>query len=160
MTSTFPDDLQITCSSCRQSRHIALWLVLPPKKIRPYPIIVIKHLLIQIIHHFQAGPPQRRLILPSVSTFTKPFPTLNLRRGPLILRKPQTNAINTVSLIRRSWILFPLEHMPQMPSTIRADNLRPRHAKRFIRMPSHRPRNGIKIRWPPTPGLELVRGFV
>lgn len=156
MTSTFPDDLQITCSSCR---HIALWLVLPPKKIRPYPIIVIKHLLIQIIHHFQAAPPKGASSY-LLSTFTKPFPTLNLRRGPLILRKPQTNAINTVSLIRRSWILFPLEHMPQMPSTIRADNLRPRHAKRFIRMPSHRPRNGIKIRWPPTPGLELVRGFV
>lgn len=86
--------------------------------------------------------------------------SLRLRFLPLILRKPQTNTINTMPLIRRCRIPLSLEHMPQMPSTVIAHDLRALHPKRRIRVPLHSPRHGVEIRRPAAAGLELVRGRV
>ena len=63
-------------------------------------------------------------------------------------------------LIRRRRIPLPFKHMPQMAATVTTHNLRPRHPKRDIRMPRHRPRNAIEIRRPPTTRLEFMGRFV
>lgn len=63
-------------------------------------------------------------------------------------------------LIRRRRVPFPLKHMPEMPPAVRAHNLRPLHPERAVRMPDHGARDGVEIRGPPAPGLELVGGAV
>lgn len=63
-------------------------------------------------------------------------------------------------LIRRRRVPLPLKHMPQMPSTVITDNLRPHHPKRTILVPLHRAGDRVEVRRPAAPGLELVRGFV
>ena len=87
-------------------------------------------------------------------------PHLFLIDLPFILRKLDTNTINTVPLIRRCRISFSLEHVPQMPTAIRADDLRPRHTKRVILMPRHSARQGVEIRGPSAAGREFVGGLV
>ena len=47
-----------------------------------------------------------------------------------------------------------------MSPTITAHNLRPRHPKRAIRMPRHRPRDTVEIRRPAASRLELVGRLV
>lgn len=91
---------------------------------------------------------------------------LNHRLKPLrlrlliSLRKPQTNTIHTMPLIRRRRIPLSLEHMPQMPPTVTTHNLRPLHPKRTIREPLHSTWNRIKVCRPSAAGLKLVVGFV
>jgi hypothetical protein len=46
--------------------------------------------------------------------------------------------------------------MPQMPTALCAHNLRPRHAKRAIRVPHNRARHRIEERRPAAARLELV----
>lgn len=53
-----------------------------------------------------------------------------------------------------------LEHMSQMPTTIRTHNLRPLHPKRAIRMSNHRARHRIEKRRPATSALEFMAGSV
>lgn len=78
----------------------------------------------------------------------------------LLLPKSQTNTINTMPLIRRRRIPFPLEHMAQMAPAITAHNLGALHAERAIRMPRHGPRDAVEIRRPAATRFELVRGEV
>lgn len=59
-------------------------------------------------------------------------------------------------LVRRRVMTFPLKHMSQVSTTIRAQNLRPRHAERVVRVPRHRARNAVEVRGPAAAGLELV----
>ena len=63
-------------------------------------------------------------------------------------------------LVRRRIIPLPLEHMPQVPSTITTHNLRPCHSERAVSMPRHGPRDRVEVRGPPAAGLEFVVGFV
>lgn len=63
-------------------------------------------------------------------------------------------------LIRRRRIPLPLKHMPQMPSTIRTNNLRPRHPKRRIRMSDHSTRDTVEIGGPSATRFELVGSAV
>jgi hypothetical protein len=53
------------------------------------------------------------------------LPLLLSRLYIVILPKLQTDAVHTMSLIRRRRVPFSLEDMSQMTSTITADNLRP-----------------------------------
>jgi len=50
--------------------------------------------------------------------------------------------------------------MSQMSSTVITHNLNPAHSPRIILVPAHSAWDGIEERWPATPRLELVRGFV
>lgn len=59
-------------------------------------------------------------------------------------------------LIRRRRIPLPLKHMPQMSSTLRTNNLGPRHPKRTIRVSRHRARDTVKIRRPAAAGFEFM----
>ena len=63
-------------------------------------------------------------------------------------------------LISRSRVPLPLKDMPQMPTTVRTRDLNPLHPKRAIRVSRHSTRDGIKVRRPSAPGLELMRGLV
>ena len=63
-------------------------------------------------------------------------------------------------LIRRSLISLSLEHMTQMTAAVTAHNFGALHTQRAVRVPLHRPRHRVKIRWPAATGLELVRRFV
>jgi len=65
-----------------------------------------------------------------------------------------------MSLIRRRRIALALENMSQMPPTIRANNLRPRHSKSLIRMSCDRAWNAVEERRPAAARLEFVVGFV
>ena len=103
---------------------------------------------------------------PSIFTQTIPSGTSSFRllRLPIhhgvILIKLQTDAIHTVPLVRRRIIALSLEHMPQVPATVTAHDLRPCHAERRVRVPRHRARDRVEVRRPPTAGLELVICFV
>ena len=81
-------------------------------------------------------------------------------RIPLVLCKPQTDAVDTMSLVRRRGIAFAFEDMPQMPATLAAHNFGPGHAKRAISVPGHSAGDAIEIRRPAAAGLELVGGLV
>ena len=63
-------------------------------------------------------------------------------------------------LIRRRWVPFPLEDMAQVSPTLRAHNLRPRHAERAVSVPFDRARYAVKICGPAAAGLELVGSAV
>jgi len=65
-----------------------------------------------------------------------------------------------MSLVSRGLIAFTFEHMPQMPTTFTANNLRPGHAKCAVRVASHSSWNGIEEGRPSAAGLEFVVGFV
>lgn len=72
----------------------------------------------------------------------------------------QADAVHAVPLVGRCAVSLALEDVSKMATTVAANNLRPRHAKRTIRVPRHRARDVVKIRWPSAAGLELVVGFV
>jgi len=63
-------------------------------------------------------------------------------------------------LIRRRLIPLPFENMSQMAPTITANNLRPRHSKRFILVSRYRTWNAIEEGWPSAAGFEFVGGAV
>lgn len=95
----------------------------------------------QSSHHHPSSPINRR-----------PIPS-----GLLLLRrKPQTNAINTMPLIRRRRVSLSFEYMPQMSTTFRANNLCPLHTEGAVRMPSHSAWDRIEVCRPAAAGLELV----
>ena len=89
---------------------------------------------------------------PSSRITRKPIPSSIL----LLRRKPQTNAINTVPLIRRRRVSLPLEYMPQMSTTFRANNLCPLHPEGAVRMPSNGAWNRIEVCRPAAAGFEFV----
>lgn len=63
-------------------------------------------------------------------------------------------------LIRGRRIPLALEHMAQMPAAVATHDLRALHPKRTVGMSRHGPRQGIKVRGPSAPGLELVGRLV
>jgi hypothetical protein len=63
-------------------------------------------------------------------------------------------------LVRRRLITLALEDVSQMPATITAHDLCPRHPKRTIGVSCHCTRNAIEVCWPSAAGVELVGGFV
>jgi hypothetical protein len=65
-----------------------------------------------------------------------------------------------VALICRRWETFALEDVPQMPTTVGADNLGSRHAQGAVLMTSDRAWDAVKVRWPSTARLEFVVGLV
>lgn len=120
------------------------------KVIYPYHITPTKTIYTHSKHHYTPH-----------TTPVRSLKTQPLRLRLLLpLRKPQTNTINAMPLIRRRLIPLPLEHMPQMPPAVITHNLRPLHPKRIICKPLHSTRNRVKVRGPAAAGLELVVGFV
>src|SRR5215469_4168746 len=98
---------------------------------------------------------QRHLLSRALPLVLRAFLILLLRN--LVLRtKLQTHTIDTMPLIRRCRVSLSLKHMPQMPSTICAHNLRPLHPKTLVRMSLHCSRNGVEKGRPPASGLEFV----
>lgn len=75
----------------------------------------------------------------------------------LILRtKLQTNAINTMPLVRWRRVPFALEHMSQMAPTVRTHNLRPHHAEGLVLVARHGAGYCIEEGGPSAAGLELL----
>lgn len=75
---------------------------------------------------------------------------LRLLNNRIVLVEVQRHTVNTVTLICRCIVTLALEHMSQMSSTVRADNLRPLHSKRAIRVTSDRSIYGIEVCGPST----------
>jgi hypothetical protein len=88
------------------------------------------------------------------------FPFLPTLLTGIILPKLQAHTINTVSLIRRRRVPLALEHMSQMPSTIRANNLRPLHAESSVCVSGHSAWYGVEESRPAAARLEFVVRFV
>lgn len=65
-----------------------------------------------------------------------------------------------MSLVRWRRISLSLEDMAKMTPAIAAHNLRPLHAKTFVRVSCHCAWDGIEIGGPATARLELLRRFV
>ena len=63
-------------------------------------------------------------------------------------------------LVRRRGIALPLEHMAQVAAALAAQDLRPRHAERRVRVPGHGAGDGVEVGGPAAAGLELVRRAV
>ena len=63
-------------------------------------------------------------------------------------------------LIRRRRIPLPLEHMPQMPSALRACDLRPLHPKSAVRVPGHGAGDAVEVGGPTAAGFKLVGSCV
>lgn len=63
-------------------------------------------------------------------------------------------------LIRRRRVPLPLEHMSQMPTTVRTHNLNAFHPKRAIRVSRHGARYGIEESRPAAAGFEFVIGGI
>lgn len=82
------------------------------------------------------------------------------RNHALILREPQTDAVDAVPLVRRRRVPLPLEHMPQVPAAVGADDLGALHAERGVEVPVDRPGDAVVVGGPAAAGLELVRGAV
>lgn len=89
---------------------------------------------------------------PSTPVTRRPSPSSLL----LLRRKPETNAVDTMPLIRRRRVSLPLENMPKMSTTLRTNNLRPLHSERAIRMPSHSAWDRIEVCRPTAARFELV----
>ena len=87
------------------------------------------------------------MLLPSSTTLSLPL-------------KAQGNAINTMSLIRRPAVALPFEHVPQMTTTIRTDNLRPAHAQAPILPAINGTRHTFEEGRPPASAVELARALV
>jgi hypothetical protein len=85
------------------------------------------------------------------------LPTLRHR---IILCEIQAHAINTMSLIRRCIVPLALEYMPKMAPTVTANDLRPLHPERAVRMPCHGARDAVEVCGPSAAGREFVGGFV
>lgn len=77
-----------------------------------------------------------------------------------VLRKAQTDTVDTVSLIGRRVESLALENVPKMTATVVANNLGPLHAKGVIDMSLHGTGDRIKVSGPATARLELVVGSV
>jgi len=89
--------------------------------------------------------------------------TLLLRiaiRRLVVLVELQTNTVDTMPFIRRRSISLSLEHMSQMSTTIRADNLRSLHTEGAVGVASHSPRDGVEVSGPPASRLKLMVCFV
>lgn len=72
----------------------------------------------------------------------------------------QTDGIDTMPLVGRGRVALALEDMTEMAAAIRTDNLGSLHAEAAIGVSGHGTRQAVKIRRPPTAGLELVVGLV
>ena len=88
------------------------------------------------------------------STPIIPRPTLSSLL--LLRRKPQTDAIDTMPLIRRRRVSLSFKDMPKMSTTFGTNNLRPLHSERAVRMPSHSAWDRIEVCRPAAARLELV----
>lgn len=89
--------------------------------------------------------------------FPNHFPPMRIL---FLLIKLQTHAIDTMPLIRRGRVPFPLEHMAQMAAALGANDLRPGHAEGAIRMPRHGAGDAVEVGGPAAAALELVAGLV
>lgn len=69
--------------------------------------------------------------------------------------KSQAHRVDTVALVRRRGELLTLEHMAQVPATLGAYDLDPRHAERGVFVSQHSTGQGIEERRPPTARVEL-----
>lgn len=78
----------------------------------------------------------------------------------LLPLKAQGNAINTMPLIRRPAVALPFEHVPQMTTTIRTNNLRPAHAQAPILPAINSTRHTFEEGRPPASAVELARALV
>ena len=63
-------------------------------------------------------------------------------------------------LIRRRRISFPLKHMAQMATALRARNLRAIHAEGAVGVSLHGTRNAVEVGGPAAAGFEFVVGGV
>jgi len=88
------------------------------------------------------------------------FSLPNARRRIVLIMKLQTDAVDTMSLIGRRRITLSLKNMPQVPATVRADDLSTLHTKCAVCMSRHSARNAVKVRWPAAARLKLVVGLV
>ncbi len=74
----------------------------------------------------------------------------------VLIAEVQRDRVHTVPLIRWCRVPFALEHMPQMPSAVRAYDFRPLHPERAVDVPCHGARNGVVESRPAAPRLELL----
>ena len=111
-------------------------------------------IMIGCIHHPSSLSPQ-----PTIQNSSTSPNVLSLGLGLVLLTEIQTDTVDTVPLVRRRRIAFPLENMSQVPATVRAHDLRPLHPERAVRVSRHRARDGVVERGPAAAGLEfLLRG--
>ncbi len=74
----------------------------------------------------------------------------------IFVAEVQRDRVHTMPLIRRCRVPLALEHMPQMPSTVRAHDLRPLHAECAVHVPGHGAWNGVVEGGPSATRLELL----
>lgn len=113
--------------------------------------------------HFQKVPVSRCMISHlhcMHSSHHRPPTPVTRRPSPssllLLWRKPETDTVDTMPLIRRRRVSLSLEYMAKMSTTFRTNNLRPLHSERAVRMPSHSAWDRIEVCRPATARLELV----
>lgn len=80
--------------------------------------------------------------------------------GWIPLAELQTDTVHAMPFVRRSRIPLALEHMPEMPSAVRADDLGTRHAQRAISMSGNSAGNGVEKGRPAAAGSKLVARLV
>jgi hypothetical protein len=78
----------------------------------------------------------------------------------VVLAEIEADTVDTVPLVRRRLIPLALEDVSQMPATITAHDLGPRHPKRTIGVSRDSTRDAVEVRWPSAARLELVGSFV
>lgn len=94
--------------------------------------------------------------------FKSIFNQSSLRLGGFIciFRKPQTNTVDTVSLVRWRWESFAFENMPKVASAVITNNFGPLHSECVVDMSLNSTRDRIKVGRPAAARLELVVGLV
>ncbi len=104
----------------------------------------------------------RFIVIITISPQQTQAHSISLRRPRprLLPLKVQTDAINTMPLIRRRRVPLPLEHMPQMPAALGARDLGARHAEGAVRVADNGAGDAVEVGGPAAAGLELVRGAV
>lgn len=86
--------------------------------------------------------------------------SLGLGVSICILGKAQTNAVDTVALVRWRWESLAFKNMSKMASAVITDNFGPLHSKCVVDMSLNSTGDRIKVGRPATARLELVVGLV
>lgn len=86
--------------------------------------------------------------------------SLGLGVSICILRKPQTDTVDTVALVCWRWESLAFKNMPEVASAVITDNLGPFHSKCVVDMSLNSTGDRIKVGRPATARLELVVGLV
>lgn len=82
---------------------------------------------------------------------------LTIPRSSIVLvMKLQTNAIDTMSLIRRRRITLSLEDMAEVAAAVRTNDLSPLHAKAAVCMAGHGARDTVEVSGPAAARFEFV----